>query len=81
MGRHILPGDYVEVCWQLDSQILNPITEKYNGQVFQVARKKEIRSHNGTWGSYFELKGAESEYGIPYCFTKDDLIVLREVEQ
>lgn len=48
----------------------NPLA-KYHGQKMKIADRKV--GYRGK-GVYYELVGAESEYGIPYGFIKEWLI-------
>ena len=56
-------------------QFLNDPARKYDGKEFTVKRKRVIMvGRMPRW--YWELYGAESEYGVPYGFCEDDLIRL-----
>ena len=74
MSRNkIMPGSTVMVSYSPDGQFTNDPARKYDGMVFVVRRKKLIMVGRITkW--YWELYGAESEYGVPYGFCEEDLI-------
>ena len=68
-------GSKVMVAYPADGQFLNDPARKFNGKEFIVKRKKVIMTSRAPrW--YWELYGAESEYGIPYGFCEEDLIKL-----
>lgn len=66
-------GDKVIVNVPLHEQSVHTSAAKYNGQEMKIARR--VAHFSGT-RVYYELVGAESEYGVPYGFTKDWLIEL-----
>ena len=69
----ITVGSKVIVAYPSDGQFLNDPARKLNGKEFVVKRKKVIMLGNHPrW--YWELYGAESEYGVPYGFCEEDLI-------
>lgn len=69
MGRRCLnPGDRVIVNitgYDPGDTITPKLAKKYNGKTMTVARKRTIKSN---FKSYFELEGAVSEKGFPWCF-------------
>ena len=72
MGKKKLnPGTDVVVMIPQDGQTNDPAI-KLNGQMFKLKRKKMVTSIK--W--YWELEGAESEYGVPYGFCEETLLVL-----
>ena len=66
-------GDTVLVNIPLHEQKVHAIVAKYNGQKMTISRR--VSRLNGQT-VYYELKEAQSEYGIPYSFAKDWLIQL-----
>ena len=66
-------GDKVVVNVPLHEQKTHALAAKYNGREMKIARR--VAYFSGT-RVYYELVGAESEYGIPYSFAKDWLIQL-----
>ncbi len=69
----IMPGVRVMVAHSADGQITHDPARKYDGMDFVVRRKKIVMvGRTAKW--YWELYGAESEYGIPYGFCEEDLI-------
>lgn len=76
MGRpqgKISVGDRVMVSY-FDGTTNDPAS-KLSGQEFTVARRCAVKKGQITrW--YWELYGAESEWGIPYGFCEEDLVKL-----
>ena len=76
MGRpqgKIAVGDRVTVSY-FDGTTNDPAS-KLSGQEFTVARRCPVKKRNVTlW--YWELYGAVSEFGVPYGFCEEDLIIL-----
>lgn len=67
------PGALVMVNIQTDGvQIKNPAA-KFNGQTFRIDYKLQSKP---TVRPQFTLVGCESEYGLPYWFTEEQLILL-----
>lgn len=74
-AEKITLGSKVIVSYPADGQFLNDPARKYDGKEFVVKRKRTIMvGKTPRW--YWELYGAESEYGIPYGFCEEDLIKL-----
>ena len=65
----IKKGHRVMVVLPEDARKANPMLTKYNGQEMKVVKKV---LHGTRY--YYELEGAESEYGIPYAFCTEWLI-------
>ena len=66
-------GSRVLVAYPSDGQFMNDPARKFDGKEFVVKSKKTIMvGRVPRW--YFELYGAESEYGVPYGFCEEDLI-------
>lgn len=66
-------GAKVMVSYPPDGQFMSDPARKFNGKEFIVKRKKVIMvGRMPRW--YWELYGAESEYGVPYGFCEEDLI-------
>jgi len=70
----IREGDLVLVCYPMNEQVNNP-AKKLDGQQFVVKRRQVICTRPAN-RVYYELYGAESEFGIPYGFLEDELIKL-----
>lgn len=69
----IMPGTRVMVLYSPDGQFTRDPARKYDGMDFVVKRKKIVMvGHTAKW--YWELYGAESEYGISYGFCEEDLV-------
>ena len=67
------PGALVMVSVQTDgTQIKNPAA-KFNGQTFRIDCKHQSKP---TVKPQYTLVGCESEYGLPYWFMEDELILL-----
>lgn len=77
MGRpqgKIAVGDRVLIAFDPKTWSSDP-AHKLDGQEFVVARRCAVKKRNVTlW--YWELRGAESECGVPYGFCEEDLILL-----
>ena len=77
MGRpqgKISVGDRVMVAYDPKGWPNDP-ARKLDRQEFVVARRKAVKKGTVTrW--YWELHGAESEFGVPYGFCEEDLIIL-----
>ena len=70
--RH-MPGAFVEVNVETDkAQIHNPAA-KFNGQTFRIETRHQPNPHVKP---QFTLEGCVSEYGKPYWFMEEDLILL-----
>ena len=66
-------GSKVLVAYPDNGQFTNDPARKYDGKEFVVKKKKVIMvGRIPRW--YWELYGAESEYGISYGFCEEDLI-------
>lgn len=47
---------------------------RFNNTEAEISKIYKSRTHFGKqWGRQYELKGVESEFGIPYIFTGDML--------
>ena len=73
----ILPGALVMVSYPLNEQT-NNVARKFEGREFTVRTRHQPVS---TRAPQFTLYGCESEYGIPYWFLEDELVVLSEVKR
>ena len=77
MGRpqgKISVGDRVLVAFAPNGWSNDPAM-KFHGQEFTVARRCAVKKGQITrW--YWELYGAESEWGVPYGFCEEDLVKL-----
>ena len=68
-----MPGALVMVSVQTDgAQIKNPAA-KFNGQTFRIDYKHQPKP---TIRPQYTLVGCESEYGLPYWFAEEELILL-----
>ena len=68
-------GSLVMVSYPKEGQFTNDPARKFDGKEFITKRKKIIMvGRMPRW--YWELYGAESEYGVPYGFCEEDLIKL-----
>jgi hypothetical protein len=67
------PGALVMVSVETDGkQTKNPAV-KFNGQVFRIEYKHQPKP---TIRPQYTLVGCESEYGLPYWFAEEELILL-----
>ena len=71
--KYMSIGDRVMVSIPLNERKAHSPIAKYHGQEMKIADR--ITRLNGQ-KVYYELVGAESEYGIPYAFIKEWLIQL-----
>ena len=72
-AEKITLGSKVMVAFPANGQFMNDPARKCDGKEFIVKRKKVIMVGSiPMW--YWELYGAESEYGVPYGFCEEDLI-------
>ena len=73
-NRYLRKGSIVTICLYKDDKAVTPGMMKYNGHSAPISRvckpKKGARILGGNPYGY-ELEGIESEYGIPYTFTRD----------
>ena len=75
--QRILPGALVMVSYPLNEQT-NNVARKFEGQEFTVKTRHQPVS---TRAPQFTLRGCETEYGLPYWFLEDELVVLSEVQR
>ena len=75
--QRILPGALVMVSYPLNEQT-NNVARKFEGQEFTVKTRHQPVS---TRAPQFTLCGCETEYGLPYWFLEDELVVLSEVQR
>jgi len=55
---------------------------KYKDRKFRVSRVKRIKGQTKTnFGTYYELRGCESEYGIPYAIMPGWIVPMRELNR
>ena len=73
----ILPGALVMVSYPLNEQT-NNVARKFEGREFVVKTRHQSVS---TKPPQFTLYRCESEYGLPYWFLEDELVVLSEVKR
>lgn len=67
------PGALVQVNVETDRKQTNNPAAKFNGQTFRINYKHQPKP---TIRPQYTLVGCESEYGLPYWFTEEDLILL-----
>ena len=75
--QRILPGALVMVSYPLNEQT-NNVARKFEGQEFTVKTRHQPVA---TKPPQFTLYGCESEYGLPYWFLEEELVVLSEVQR
>ena len=74
----ILPGALVMVSYPIEHEQTKNVAKKFEGQEFTVRTRHQPVS---TRAPQFTLYGCESEYGLPYWFLEDELVVLSEVKR
>lgn len=67
------PGALVQVNVVTEGKQTKNPTVKFNGQVFRIEYRHQPKP---TVKPQFTLVGCESEYGLPYWFAEEDLILL-----
>ena len=76
--KKILPGALVMVSCPVENEQVNNPTRQFDGQKFTVKTKHMA---NGPMAKpQYTLYGCESEYGLPYWFLEDELIVISDVK-
>ena len=73
--RFDVPGDTAEHSEQLfrkKAQMKN-VASKFNGHVYRIETRHQPKP---TKPPQFTLVGCESEFGLPYWFIEEDLILL-----
>lgn len=77
------PGDLVLLTFETGGHV--GITQdllRYKDRKFRVSRVKRIKGQTKTNnGTYYELKGCESEYGIPYAIMPGWIVPMRELKR
>ena len=68
-----MPGALVQVNVETDGKQTKNPAAKFNGQTFRIEYKHQPKP---TVRPQFTLVGCESEFGLPYWFTEEDLILL-----
>lgn len=71
----IQEGDLVMVAYPLSEKTNNP-AHRLDGEQFVVKKKYKPNVTKGGDIYIYELYGAESKAGKPYCFLSDELIRL-----
>ena len=72
-GKKCVPGALVKVAIDTNNvQIKNPAA-KFNGHVYRIETRHQPKP---TKPPQFTLVGCESEFGLPYWFIEEDLILL-----
>lgn len=71
-------GSKVMVSYPDGDRGNNP-ARKYEGQTFTVDGIKRYPHYAGNNRAMYTLHGAESEYGTPYWFLDDELVVIDNV--
>ena len=75
--KKIQPGALVMVSFPIEKEQTKNPARKFDGQEFAVRTRFQPKP---TVKPQFTLVGCESEYGKPYWFLEEELIVLSEVE-
>lgn len=76
--KRVLPGALVMVSFPIENEQTNNPARKFDGMEFTVkTRHQPVASKK----PQYTLYGCETEYGLPYWFLDDELIVLSEVER
>lgn len=73
--RGVSLGSRVMVSFDPDDTTNDP-AKQYDGMEFTVSGVRYMGTR-GKYGKYYFLYGCESDYGIPYVFSKDNLILLK----
>lgn len=75
MAKTLIKGDEVTIMFNPADMCVTPGMLKYNGRKAIVSKviKPKRASMNATLFRSYELKGVESDHGIPYTFTRDML--------
>lgn len=76
--KKVMPGALVMVSYPIENEQTKNPARKFDGMEFTVRTRFQPNPHVKP---QFTLYGAESEYGTPYWFLEDELIVLSEVER
>ena len=75
--KRVLPGALVMVSFPIGNEQTNNPARKFEGQEFTVRSRHQPIS---TKAPQFTLYGCETEYGLPYWFLEEELVVLSEVK-
>lgn len=67
------PGALVQVNVETDRAQTNNPAKKFNGQTFRIEYRHQPKP---TMRPQFTLVGCESDYGLPYWFTEEELILI-----
>ena len=73
-SRYLRKGSVVTIRLYKDDKAVTPGMMKYDGHSAPISRvcKQKRGPYIGGGTPYgYELEGVESEYGIPYTFTRD----------
>lgn len=75
--KYLSVGDKVLVHIPLEDRVSHRAVAKFHGQELKVTFRKHIGRgrYNYTY-VYYQLAGAESDYGIPYSFVREWLVPL-----
>jgi len=73
--RYISLGSRVMVSFAPDDTTNDP-AKQFDGLEYTVSAVRYMGSR-GKHGRYYHLYGCESEYGVPYAFLKDNLILIK----
>lgn len=77
-SKKVMPGALVMVSFPIEKEQTKNPARKFEGREFTVRTRHQPVS---TRAPQFTLYGCESEYGIPYWFLEDELVVLSEVKR
>ena len=75
--KKVMPGALVMVSYPIENEQTKNPARKFDGMEFTVRTRFQPVP---TVKPQFTLYGAESEYGTPYWFLEDELIVLAEAK-
>ena len=72
-SKKVMPGALVMVSFPVEKEQTKNPAAKFNGQTFRIEYKHQPKP---TVRPQYTLVGCESEYGLPYWFTEEQLILL-----
>ena len=73
--RGISLGSRVMVSFDPDDTTNDP-AKQFDGMEYTVSAMRYL-GNRGKYGRLYYLYGCESEFGVPYVFLKDNLILLK----
>ena len=72
-GKKCVPGALVQVNIETEKAQMKNVASKFNGHVYRIETRHQPKP---TKPPQFTLVGCESEFGLPYWFIEEDLILL-----